>query len=234
MDTIAQRLRALADELEQNEQKNKEIETPQGLFTSPKQQIEQVEKWNKERGWGFIKKDFENIKKSIPKQPNGHLVCITLVPYLKTVQETFDELWECTKRQQNDSWRWNLLRSDKDHLRLLEGIKHKKGLVWEVIDLKSDKGKRPMDVRNKNSPHAGILASSALHPNWIKAMNGDDIPCVWAPGYEVNVPGSDGEPWQGVVIVDFDRGDQQVDVYAIDRSDADSDYSVPSGVELGT
>ncbi len=41
------------------------------------------------------------------------------------------------------------------------------------------------------------------------------------------VPGYDDEAWQNVVIVNFNRDNRQVNVNANDRSNDDSDYSVP-------
>ena len=42
------------------------------------------------------------------------------------------------------------------------------------------------------------------------------------------VPENDDEAWQNVVIVNFNRDNRQVNVNANDRSNDNSDYSVPS------
>lgn len=189
-----------------------------GLFIKPEAQIVRVRELNLERKWGFTDEDFLQVEKSIPKWPADKLVVVTLVPYLddekkgrKSVERTFHELWEVAASAQHAKCRWDGYdKAGPDTLRLLKEIEHKPGLRWEVIDLGCNRNEKPMDVRNpeKKSPHAGILASAMLHPEWIKAMDGDTVPYVWAPGYEVQVPGN--EPWACVPCLRFDRGRHEI------------------------
>jgi hypothetical protein len=192
-----------------------------GLFTTTGKQIARVREWNKEFGWGISDEAFAEAEKPVPAWPEEKLVAVVLVPYLadkanedETVttglERTFHELWMRAKAEQDANWRWDGYdKAGSDRLRLHKGIEHKVGLRWEVIDLGCNRNKKPMDVRSsKSSPHAGILAAAALHPNWVKSMDGDKVPYVWIPGYEVQVPGE--RPWASVPHLYFDRDNRRI------------------------
>ena len=210
-----------------------------GLFTTTAKQIERVRGWNREFGWGTSDEAFNEAEKSVPAWPEQKLVAVVLVPYLadkanedETVttglERTFHELWMRAKSKQDANWRWDGYdKAGSDRLRLHEGIEHKVGLRWEVIDLGCNRNKKLMDVRNsKSSPHAGILAAAALHPNWVKSMDGDKVPYVFAPGYEVQVPG--GKPWTSVPYLYFDSGDREIQLRCGWCDGYYSDWAVPS------
>lgn len=199
------------------------LERSAELFTSTADQLTRVKQWNKERNWGFTDEDFEQLGDA-PELPEdaGKLVCLVLVPYLDEegavpgYYRTFQELWRLATQQQENSWRWDGY-SNPENLRLLEGIEHPgRCLRWEVIDLganwNKNRGIAPKDVRNsETSPHAGILAAAALHPNWVRAMDGKNVPYVWISGYQVAVPGVG--PWQYVPSVWFGRDGSGVGLY---------------------
>ena len=207
-------------------------------FTPIPAQLARVCELNSERGWGFTEEDFAQAEQSVPEWPNRELVAVTLVPYLPDangmggIERTFQELWKVASSLQHKSWRWDGYdKAGPDTLRLLKGIKHpaqsKPVLRWEVIDLGCNRNCKSIDVRSpESSPHAGILASAMLHPEWVKAMDGDNVPYVWAPGYEVNV--SDEDPWQRLPFLYFDHGYREVRLgfnwhdYCVSR------WSVPS------
>ncbi len=215
-------------------------------WTSPEEQIQTIMNWNYEFNWGFSDEDFDKITNSaIPKQPKKELVAVVLVPYLGDkinedgtvvtgLERTFHELWMRAKAEQDANWRWDGYdKAGSDRLRLLKGIEHpstisgRASLRWEIIDLGCNRNKKPMDFRNsKSSPSAGILAAAALHPNWVKSMDGDKVPHVWVPGYEVQVPGE--EPWAGVPHLSFDRGRREIQLFYGWSSSCHSGWAVPS------
>lgn len=210
-----------------------------GLFTSTEKQVARVREWNKEFGWGIPDEAFAEAEKSVPSWPEEKLVAVVLVPYLadkanedETVvtglERTFHELWMRAKAEQDANWRWDGYdKAGSDRLRLHKGIEHKVGLRWEVIDLGCQRNKKPIDVRSsKSSPNAGILAAAALHPQWVKSMDGDKVPYVWIPGYEVQIPG--GRPWAGVPHLRFDRGARRIQLRYGWCDNADSRWAVPS------
>lgn len=84
-----------------------------------------------------------------------------------------------------------LPHGQKGPLRLAQGIKiPKPGLRWRKVNLGANwnkergKGIDPKAVRNPKSPHVAILAAAWLHPQWIRAMESQVIPCVRIPGFE--------------------------------------------------
>ena len=216
-----------------------------GIFTSADKQIARVREWKKEFGWGISDEAFAAVKKSVPAWPEQKLVAVVLVPYLadkanedETVttglERTFHELWMRAKSEQDANWHWDGYdKAGSDRLRLHKGIEHPSTssgqaiLLWEVIDLGCNRNKKPMDVRNsKSSPHAGILAAAALHPNWVKSMDGDKVPYVFAPGYEVQVPGE--KPWTNVPGLGFDRDRRKIQLGCYWSSGCGSRWAVPS------
>jgi hypothetical protein len=214
-----------------------------GLFLLPTKQLARVREWNKEFGWGISDEAFAEAEKFVPAWPEEKLVAVVLVPYLADKKEqkgedeivvttglerTFHELWMRVKSEQDMSWCWDGYdKAGSDRLRLHKGIEHTVGLRWEVIDLGCNRNKMPMDVRNsKLSPSAGILAAAALHPQWVKSMDGDKVPYVWIPGYEVQVP--DGKPWASAPRLDFDRGARGVQLAYGWSSLCGSEWAVPS------
>lgn len=210
-----------------------------GLFTSTEKQIQKVREWNKQFGWGISDEAFAEAEKSVPAWPKERLVAVVLVPYLADkkneegeimmtgVERTFHELWARASAEQDVNWRWDGYdKADSDRLRLLSGIEHKVGLRWEVIDLGSNRNKKPMDIRSPSSPHAGVLAAAALHPEWIKVMDGENVPYVFISGYEVQAPGV--RPWAGVPLLSFDRGHRKIRLICYWCGNYDSFWAVPS------
>jgi hypothetical protein len=99
-----------------------------------------------------------------------------------------------------------------------------------VIDLGANHGSSPSDVRDpKTSTHAGILAAAALHPAWVRSMDGDRVPHTWLPGYQVSVP--DDDPWRGVPFLNWYRGVRKVTLGCYGDDNRFGKWSVPSSRE---
>ncbi len=197
------------------------------LFVSGEQQLENVKVWSRHRDWGFTDSDFEQAKTRLASitQPTGRLTTLVLVPYLDTVQWTFDELWQVAATHQPNKWRSSYLKGDSDHLRLLEGITHQCGLRWETIELDANRGKAPADVRDQQLAHAGLLAAAAHFPNWVQAMDGKTVPYVWMAGYQVSIPGY--EAWRDVPSLNSSQADREVDLYADWDGGRNANWAVP-------
>ncbi|MFY9484282.1 MAG: hypothetical protein WAP74_01510 [Patescibacteria group bacterium] len=211
-------------------QRVRKIQLIHGLFVPPEVQIENVRHWNEQKKWGFGKNVLADLSKP-PAWPDDRLVAVVLVPYLWDVQATFDGLWGIAASRQKNHWRWPDFRSDAQHLRLLQGIEHKPGLRWEVMDLAANwdrkDGVSPESVRSAaSSPHAGILAAAAHHPKWVQAMDGVKLPHVWIPGYEATIPGCGR--WQCVPYLVFYRDDREVHFGADDRCHRNPLCAVPA------
>ncbi len=181
---------------------------PGGLFTPPAQQVMNLLQWNRGYRWGLEESAICNMLTIAPEQPTSGLTAVVLVPYMQftydntrfisRVECTFEALWCVAAARQQNAARWNGLKSDLKHLQPLENTDHPNNrLCWEVIDLGANCGVCSADVRDPDtSPHAGILAAAAHHPQWVQAMDGDTVPYVNLPGYQVTV--YDKEPWRCV------------------------------------
>lgn len=193
------------------------------MYVSPKVQLANVCNWNHVQGWGFTEEDIQRAEAALESftWPNDRLTALVLVPYLDTVQRTFEELWAAALPPQPRNLRKAVIKSDAEHLRLLEGIEHVPGLRWEVIHLGANQvdlkwetrmGVSPEEARNTNSAHAGVLAAAGHFPKWVQAMDGVKVPYVFLPGYQMTILGH--EAWSQVPFLYWDRSGQiiQLDV----------------------
>ena len=179
----------VAIELQQNRISDLDCRPNDARFIEPARQILNLLQWNKKHQWNLDPIQVLRMLDSVPAWPWRSHAAVVLVPYFDTVGETFDRLWMVAARQQRKHIRWVGVDSDASRLRLLEGVEHRPGLRWEVIDLAAnwdyEEGVDPYSVRSAaSSPHAGILEAAAHFPKWVRAMDGDMVPCVWLPGYE--------------------------------------------------
>jgi hypothetical protein len=190
------------------------------LFVPLEVQLSNARRWNAERNWGFTDADFDAIDHT-PAIHTG-LVVDVIVVYLpddgKTsgIQRTFEELWDVASSIQPNNWRYESLKSDMKHLRLLDGIEHKPCIRRVTLDLGANwdttKGILSVDVRGKNSVHAEALAAAAHFPDWVQAMDGERVPYVWMPGYQVTISGD--EAWRRLPYLFWSRDDRRVELSA--------------------
>ncbi len=183
-----------------------------GMFTTPEHQIRKIQQWNQQYGWNIPAEFFAEAGRTIPVWPEEELVAVVLVPYLTDIREnhelvmtgmerTFRELVaRAMAEQKHGSTMCH--RTDKDHLRLYQGGRHRPGLRWEVIDVGLHRNRASAEMRSvaESPPSAGILAAAALHPEWVKSMGHVHVPSVWIPGYEVF---NSEEGWARVPIIMF-------------------------------
>ncbi len=213
-------------------------------YVSPAEQLANVRRWNEERSWGFSDSDFPNdIPDFMPSQPLEVLVLSVYLPdqgngrnqvpgYIRTA----DELWQIVRSRQPNWWQWDALHLDAEHLRLLPGTEdsHTPGIRWALLDLgahwNAKDGVRPRDVRGADSAHAEILAAAAHFPDWVQAMDGEKVPYVWLPGYQVTIPGYDA--WTNVPILYWYRRHRKVGLGASWDDDHYWYYALPVRREL--
>lgn len=204
------------------------------MFTPVLAQIEALRQRNRECKLGFKDEHFAQLPTEEPVWSDDPRVVWVVTAYTETEGATFEMYTQWIKEIYTEPhyWRWDKLQSDRKHLRLLEGIKHPgRCLRLEKIHLAAhwDKrnGIRPLDVRSaKDSPHAGVLAAVASFPKWVQAMDGDKVPYVWLPGYEVTVEGHN--PWSLVPDVDRISGAQQVVLHAFSADFRIFSWAVPA------
>lgn len=148
-------------------------------FISIEDQIKNLKAWNKKYGWGFTAQDFKDLP-AAPKWPQDELVAVVLVPYLKTVQKSFDALWQVAQDIYPENWR----SSYAEKVSLVNGVNHTPGLRWEALELKANFNPKDGIVISKldrtKLAGIGVLAACAHFPNWVKAMDGDKVPYALA------------------------------------------------------
>lgn len=206
-------------------------------------QLTALRRANDEEKWGMNEDDFTRLASSAPAWPKGkHAyrsfrirfgegddgVALTFERHVARIKSVFTE---------KGFWRSDLLLSGSveyegkpvERLRLLNGNhSHKPVIEWVVADLDTHRKRESITaVRGVKSLADELLVIAWMFPDMIRAIDYEKLPGLFAAGYEVNVPVLDGEAWQCVVIVGFDRGDHQVSLSAYDRGGARSDCSVP-------
>lgn len=198
------------------------------LFTPPERQVERVRAWNTAANWGFTEQDFAKLGEP-PAWPEGRLVAIVLDIQLETSQRTFEEAWDIIEGVHPNSWRWDQIQADEEHLRLYPGCSHQRNLSWRVIDLGANRDRKPQDVRSEMKPellpHSALLWAAALHPNWVQAMNGNDVPFVFLAGYQLTIPGY--QPWAHVPRLNWARMSREVWLNALFAGLRSPSWGVP-------
>lgn len=142
-----------------------------------------------------------------PEWPKERIVAVALTLHAPTAVQEFQLYWPLIGERQAKNWKWNQFIFNDAHVRHFQCKEQAWRWSWGVIDLGANRNTTTDTVRHRASgtlPGAEILAAGALHPEWVRLMNGDDIPFVLMPGYEVSIPG--GSVWRSVPGLDFGCG----------------------------
>jgi len=196
-------------------------------FISPTHQFVNVLEWNECFNWNIPESVFAAFCQEPPNWPKNELAAVVLTVYLETEQEAYRVLWEVVARNMRERSAQSY-RSDKGLPSLLPGVKHPGVcLRWEVIDFSPFHiGAKPKEIRNsKFSPHAAILSAAAHFPEWLMAMNGQEVPYVWLHGYTVRL--GINEPWPNRVPLlawDTDHVELSLELYAESRDVAEATF----------
>jgi hypothetical protein len=174
---------------------------PTDMFVPVAEQLDNVRRWNDERGWGFRPSDFDAIDVT-PAVHDDPLVTDVIAAYLPgdehldAVRRTADELWAVVADQHPNAWCWDEKCWAKHligrkHVRLLHGIEHRPGIRRVTLDLGAHwdlvNPTRSIDIRSTNSAHAEVLAAAAHFPRWVRSMDGTSVPYVLLSGYQVTL-----------------------------------------------
>lgn len=197
-------------------------------------QLVALRRANDEEGWGIPEEVFERLAKTAPAWPIGRLAFRSLRIRFGEGDEgvalTFERHAKRIKAVFGKSWRWPNLRSAKQYLRLLIGNNtHHAVVEWIVIDLDTNRERDSITaVRGPKALADELFTFAWMFSDYIRSINYEDNPGLFAGGYELNVPALGGEPWQHVPYVYWDRDDSSVNLRAGWRSVDDSGYSVPA------
>ena len=198
-----------------------------------------------EEGWGEIPQaDLTRLEATAPAWPKDRHAYRSLRIRFGEGDRGVDLTFECHVARiksvftEKEFWRWKHLHSGKvpykgkpvERLRLLNGNHtHKPIIEWVIVDLSTHRKRESVTaVRGPKSLADELLVLAWSFPEMIRAIDYDKLPGLFAAGYEVNVPEDAGEVWLHVVIVSWNHRHHQVSVDAFRRSNANSDYSVPS------
>lgn len=183
-----------------NTQAAKRVTPPGNIFVSLHKQLDNIRKWNEERGWGFSPEDLDSVDLTPPIEGTPLVVDLIAVyldgeTELNGVRRTCHELWTVAAEQQPRTWCWDWYWDKWLHrpkpVRLFDGLVHRPGIRRVTVDLGAhcEPGRylSASKVRSHDSAHAEVLAAAAHFPRWVRAMDGKTVPYAWLSGYEVMV-----------------------------------------------
>lgn len=168
------------------------------LFTPIRRQLEMVRIANERYHWGFTDADFNEVAVKAPIWPGEKLCAVVLVVYFGSVQALFEEYWHLAAQQYfgGGEIRGNAFL-DLEHLQLSDDLIYhgRSELRWEVINFGAYRGYSPDSVSPGSCPspdshhpeilpHAGILATAWLHPEFIRRMIEFGVSSIWMAGYK--------------------------------------------------
>ncbi len=204
-------------------------------YISPEQQLARVHQLNSKYKWGFNKSDFPSeIPEFTPRTLTERLLLVAYLPdkgKVKGLQRTFDVWWEVMAAAPNgfDKVRWDRLKSDPNHLRLVSGTKHRPGIRWVVIDPNANHGQSTeaaLKSVTEGTSLAGVevLALAALCPEWATSWNGESSPFPNMSGLRVYY----NSAWSYVPCIFRWDDDRELELLAFWAGHAHSGWASPT------
>lgn len=179
----------------------------------------------------------DQLKQTMPTDHVSSLDhLLTLDVWLGDLPTTFEALADWIKHEQkiidNGYWRYDGLKSDAEHLRLVDPKRYGKtpSVKWVELDMTANRGSAPKDVRDDGSAGLQVMTAFAVHPNYPPAIDYEAIPGAWAAGLQANIPGY--EAWTDVPILYWYRFYRQVCLVAYWDGYRYDYYAVPVVREL--
>lgn len=168
----------------------------------------------------------------VPLADERGLSCLGLFRETGDAVHTFAENWAAAQFVHTlaGTWKWDGLLFTPSGVRQRVGAKPRPlGLRWQVAELgRGFQNRKVKDVRPALDSTAvmgmgqELPLLAALHPKWVKSMNGADRPFVDAPDLEVDPSGQGG--FSSAPCLFFYRVDGQVGLRAYDVSVAGPSY----------
>ena len=223
------------------------MSTTNKLFRSPEMQVWDMRRWNSALDLGLGQDDFAQLPDP-PSEPLDPGAAILLVPRLpdrfgksgleRTVEECIRRMLQCPVIERGGRLaRMPDLNCDAAHLKDIGGRMYKPGLGWVIIDLCSStwKGRacspyyRSLMECCAYRRVAGleVFAALAAFPDWLTAMDGKDIPFVWAPGLLLMIDHLDHRTHPYTPAISYRAQEGAVIIGASLSSNADTRFYVP-------
>jgi hypothetical protein len=198
--------------------------------------IERFRQANQAQGWGITEDAFTRLLDTAPTLPEGRLAFrsfrIRFGEGQPGVEETANaHIAEIIRvHGEQNVRRWDDLRTDRKHLRLLAGNKtHKPTVEWCVIDLDAHRRRQSVTaVRGPKSIADEGLVLPWLYPGYQRSIDYKVNPGYYLAGYELHVPGSGQDTWSHAPLALWHLDEGKVYLCAFWRSDDGWDYAVPS------
>lgn len=194
---------------------------------------------NKFLGLGIGDETFQRLLDTAPGLPDDPHTFVSLRLRLghgsDGVAETFDAH---TKYLQHlfggpeRFWQWELLKSGKDRLRLLNGdTTHVPTLSWNMLDMNMHRDRKSIEVvRGRHSIADEGLVFAWLYPEYVRLIDCTKYPAYFLAGYEMNVPEATiTKSWTHIPMV-IPCGEDRVDLYYDALDFEDKHFSVPEQI----
>lgn len=193
-------------------------------FVSLAQQIENVERWNEEQGWGFPETLIARryLEARTFDWPGDSLQAIVLVPSFNDPGATLTAITKVASSLRV----WPYAASEAIHegtanVELMDGVHFKPNtLEWRLVDLGShlqppysEDPKRSVPnasdlVSAETAAHDAVLAAAAHFPDWLRAIKEGKAPAVAIPGYRMtDTDAGSSEPRTAHLSIAYGNGD---------------------------
>ena len=205
-----------------------------GLFSTPQEVLSRFVYYAiHQAGWDFGSGWLEQLEDQMPVNHVSNLNhLLTLDIWLGDLPTTFEALASWIEYEQlqagNGYWRWDELKSDTKHLRLLDPERYgtAPSVRWVELDMLANRGSSPKEVRDpKKSAGLQVLSGFAVHPAYPPAINYETIPGAWAASLQAAIPGV--RAWTSVPILDWLRTNRRVILLASWDDRRGSSFAVP-------
>lgn len=212
-------------------------------FVSLAQQIENIERWNEEQGWGLPEDLIARrcLEARTFDWPGDLLQAIVLVPSLSTPGATLTALTKVASKLQ--VWPYaasEAIREGTANVWLMDGIDFRPNtLEWRFVDLGShlqppysEAPKRSVPnasdlVSAETAAHEEVLAAAAHFPDWLRAIREGKAPAVAIPGYRMtDTDARSSEPRTAHLSIAYGSGDIHTTLHSYSSESVWSGHAV--------
>lgn len=143
------------------------------LFIDPFSQLENVQRWNQQQGWGFSQAELQRAAAFREAWPMAAGYAWVLTPFLRSFEQTYHALWNVIMSEGRGATRQDYGTVDAGVFRLIPGTQHTPGLHWVLVNLlyrqppQPGRGETLPPVEERSDyAQAEVLAAAAHFPLW--------------------------------------------------------------------
>lgn len=153
-----------------------------------------------------------------------------------STQDNLDLYWKAISGTEPNAWRYDGLKSDKQHLRLGSNTRDYGAGIYRVrlnvvAHWEPEDGRTVIEVRSQAAQtgetlaHAETLAAYAYHDQLLQQQDGENLPYMDLAGYEACIPGYD--PWRGLPCLGWSQFHREACLSAFWGGRRNYDFAVP-------